>query len=164
MNLYPHWWRKNFLKVELAFSCFVSIVLIIWWKYENGDRALLDIVNANRSQIYSTLASIFGSLLGFVITALSVVLGFSSSEKLSVIRNSVNYRQLWDVFTSTTRILGFTTLSWLAALFLDREKLQRPWILLLCLAMSFLAVARLARTIWALERIVEIITTKPEQD
>ena len=160
MNLYPAPYRKHFLGVELVFSILVGVSLLYWWRYGNGVKVLTDIVRGNRAQVYSTLASIFGSLLGFVITALSVVLAFSTSERLKVLRGSSYYKQLWAVFTSAIRVLGATTVWWLLALFLDREAVQRPLILICCIATTFLAVLRLARCVWVLERIVEVMTSK----
>lgn len=162
MSLYPKWWRRHFLIVELGIGIAVFVLLTIWWRYGNGISVLKELVRGNRGQIYGTFASIFGSLLGFVITALSVVLGLSSSDRLTVLKNSVHYKQLWDVFVSTIRVLGFTTIVWLLVLFLDRENHPRPFVLVLCLAATFLATLRLARCVWVLERIVEIITFKRE--
>jgi hypothetical protein len=162
MRLYPNWWRKNFLTVELGIATFVTAAVFLWSKYGGGTQALSDIVHGNRSQIYGTLASIFGSLLGFVITALSVVLGLSSSERLNVLRASRYYQQLWDVFTSAIRVLGVSTILWLGALFFDRETAPKPLLLVACLGISFLATLRLARCVWVLERIVEALTLKVE--
>jgi hypothetical protein len=162
MRLYPTWWRKNFLSVEFGIALFVTAILLLWWKYGNGIAVLKEIVHGNRGQIYGTLASIFGSLLGFVITALSVVLGFSSSDRLKVLRSSSYYKQLWDVFTSAIRVLGVTTILWLAALFFDRDGAPKPLILVFCLSISFLAILRMGRCVWVLERIVEVLTLKSE--
>jgi hypothetical protein len=162
MWFYPNWWRKNFLTVELCVAVLLSAGLLIWWRYGSGIRVLTEIVHGSRSQIYGTLASIFGSLLGFVITALSVVLGFSSADRLKILRGSSYYKQLWDVFTSAIRVLGFTTLIWLGALFFDRESAPKPLLFVFCLAFSFLAVLRLARCVWVLERIVEALTLKSD--
>ena len=162
MLLYPKWWRRHFLAVELGIALAVTALLLIWWRYGSGAPILKEVVRGNRGQVYGTFAWIFGSLLGFAITALSVVLGFSSSDRLAVLKNSAYYKQLWEVFTSAIRVLGITTTLWLLALFLDRETHPRPFVLVLCLAVTFLATLRLARCVWVLERIVEIITSKPQ--
>jgi len=161
MRIYPDWWRRNFLNVELGVAAVMTVALLAFWKYGALADALCWIVKNSRGQIYGTLASIAGSLLGFVITALSVVLGFSASDRLTVLRSSKYYKQLWDVFTSTIRVLAVTTFVWLLALFFDRESRPRPLILVFALAFSFLAILRLLRCIWVLERIVLVITVNP---
>ena len=164
MFFYPKWWRKHFLSVELVIAAMITAGLTLWWRFGFGARVLNSIVHGNRSSIYGTLASIFGSLLGFAITALSVVLGFSSSERLQVLRQSKYYGQLWAVFTSSIRVLGATTIAWLIALFFDRDSKARPLILVLCMGFSFLSVLRVARCVWVLERIVEVLTDKAKTD
>lgn len=106
MPLYPKWWRQHFLAVELGIALVATGLLLCWWRYGNGVSILKEVVHGNRGQIYGTFASIFGSLLGFAITALSVVLGFSSSDRLAVLKKSAYYKQLWEVFTSGIRVLG----------------------------------------------------------
>lgn len=159
ISFYPSWWRKHFLIAELCLAVFVTGLLLSWFRFWDGSDKLLAIVRGNRGQLYGTLASIFGSLLGFVITAMSIVLGFSSAERLKVLKTSQYYEQLWEVFTSAIRVLGITTVLWLACLFFDRETATRPVLLVMGIGISFLAVLRIIRCIWVLERIVEILTT-----
>jgi hypothetical protein len=160
MDFYPEWWRQKFLVVEFWISILVASGLFVWWEYGDATKVLTDIVKGNRSTIYGTMASLSGSLLGFVIATQSIVLGFSGSERLKILRNSKYYEQLWKVFTSSIRVLGSTTLLWLVALFFDRETSSRPLLLICCLAVTFLALLRLARCVWVLERIVEALTVK----
>lgn len=160
MNCYPQWWRRNFLVIEFWIAILVAACLLVWWRYGDAAKVLTDIVKGNRSAVYGTMASLSGSLLGFVIATQSIVLGFSGSDRLKILRNSKYYKQLWKVFTSSIRVLGSTTLLWLVALFFDRETSSRPLLLICCLAVTFLAFLRLARCVWVLERIVEALTTK----
>ena len=94
MSLYPKWWRQHFLVVELGIALVVAALMLIWWGYGKGAPILKKVVHGNRGQVYGTFASRFGSLLGFAITALSVVLGFSPSARLAVLKNSAYYKQL----------------------------------------------------------------------
>ncbi len=155
---YPNWWRKNFLLVELFIALLATAGLLLWCVRGSGLQELEKLVHGNRGQIYGTLASICGSLLGFVIATLSVVLGFNTSRRLDVLRKSTYYKQLWSVFTSAIRVLAFTTCAWLLALFVDRDSSPNLFILVLCFGATFLAVLRLGRAVWVLERIVEILT------
>lgn len=162
MHLYPAWWRRHFLAAELGVSVLAALLLFVWWKWGHGAPVLKTIVHGNRGTVYGTLATLFGSLLGFVITALSVVLGLVTSERLKILRDSKYYKQLWDVFTSAIRVLGLTTTGWIIALFFDRDTAERPLILVVSLALSLLGAFRLARCVWVLERLVEVLTASAE--
>lgn len=163
MKFFPSWWRKNFLIAELGVAASTLLALLLWWHFGAGKDSLAEIVHGNRAPIYGTLASIFGSLLGFVITSLSVVLTFSTSERLSVLKQSKYYPQIWKVFTSAIRWLGASTVAWLIALFLDKESSPEPHCLLACIPVAVLAIFRLIRCGWVLERMVETLTAQPHQ-
>lgn len=163
MALYPSWWKKHFLIVELVWASVIACGLFAWAMFGSGAHVLTSIVSQNRGQLYGTVASISGSLLGFVITAMSIVLGFSSSDRLSILRNSDYYEQLWAVFTSTIRWLAGSTIIWILALLFERESHQRPLLLVSCISITLVASFRLMRCLWVLERIVEILTRKPPQ-
>lgn len=158
MTLYPKWWRQHFLVVERWIAVAIGIGLIGWWKFGDAGTILANVVHGNRSSIYGTMASLCGSLLGFVIATQTIVLGFSTSERLTILKNSKPYKQLWDVFTSTIRVLGATTLMWLLALFFDRDASPRTLLLAFCIVLTFLSILRIARCVWVLERIVAALT------
>jgi hypothetical protein len=162
MRVYPGWWRRNFLGVEFGICVLATLCLFVWARYGRGLTLVLDLVRNNRGQIYGTLASISGSLLGFVIATLSIVLALTSTGQLKVLKRSKYYRQLWTVFTSAIRYLGLTTFLWLIALFFDRESAQKPYLFIGCLGLTLLAIARLVRCVWVLERIVETLTVVPQ--
>lgn len=161
---YPSWWRKNFLAVELLIALLATAGLLLWCVRGAGLQELEKLVHGNRGQIYGTLASICGSLLGFVIATLSVVLGFNTSRRLDILRKSKYYKQLWNVFTSAIRVLAVTTCAWLLALFIDRDTSPNLFVLVVCFGATFLAVLRLGRAVWVLERIVEILTAPGESE
>lgn len=157
-QIYPDWWRKHFLRVELWIALFAGACIAIWATKFHGSTFLMRLVVHNRGQIYGTMASISGSLLGFVITAMSIVLGFSSSERLTLLKKSDHYPQLWAVFTSTIKWLGATTILWLVALVLDTDSSPKPMLLIACVTATIIAALRLIRCSWVLERIVEVLT------
>ena len=116
------------------------------------------ILDGNRAAVYGAVASIFGSLLGFVITATSVVLGFSVSEKLNVLRASTEYPKLWKTFSSTIWTLGITTLVALVCLLIDKDKTPVELIVPVVFIFIIISIFRIARTIWALENIILLVT------
>jgi hypothetical protein len=158
MNLLPKWWKTNFLHVEFGIGLFLGAVFVVWFEKLNGAHLVDETLQGNRSAVYGALASIFGALLGFAITAVSVVLGFSSTERLSVIRESQHYSTLWKVFTAAIRTLGLATVATLVALVLDRDASPMRIVLHLSVFASILAIFRLARCVWVLENVIALVS------
>lgn len=157
MNLYPQWWRRNFLLSEFVLALLIGITFG-WWVILHGGAAIVEpILHGNRGPVYGAIATIWGSLLGFVITAISVVLGLVNHERLTIIRESKHYAQLWRVFTAASKALAFATLGALTALIIDRDTEVNYYCLTICVWLSVLCIFRLARCMWVLERIIEIL-------
>jgi hypothetical protein len=160
MSLLPKCWQRNFLVFEAIAALLIAVAFTIWFYQFGGAICINAILKGNRAPVYGAMASVFGSLLGFVITATSIVLGFSVSEKLSVLRESAEYPKLWKTFSSTIWILGATTLVSLLCLLVDKDKAPVQFLVPLVFALALLSVFRVARTIWALEHIVLLVTKK----
>jgi hypothetical protein len=158
MRLFGSWWAKHFLRLEWASSLLVASVAIVWTERFHGLRLVNNILQGNRGSIYGALASIFGSLLGFIITAVSIALAFSASDRLAIVRESKFYPQLWGVFMSATRCLALATIASIVALVADRDADPIRWLTYAVWVFSVLSIARVGRCIWVLENIVRIVT------
>jgi hypothetical protein len=163
MRILPNWWRAHFLTVELGLAILLGAAVYVWGVRFEGSSTLHTILSGNRGAIYGALASVFGSLLGFAITAVSVVIGFASHDRLAIIRQSRHYPTLWRVFFAAIRALGLATLLALAGLVLDRDNYPRDWVLYLTTFASLLAVLRVARCAWILENVIDLVTIEPDQ-
>jgi len=165
MKILPNWWCEKFLIIELFVVLLLTVCFVFWYYQLNGSNELKPFLDGNRTAIYSTLATIFGSLLGFVITATSIIIGFSASEKLSIVKNSKHYKTLWKVFSSTIRALSFAVVIAFLSLILDRDNRPCSILLFFMFFTLFFSLVRIWRTIWVLENIIEIITinSKPSQ-
>jgi len=157
------WWAQNFLWAEFVLASAVSIGFTVWLYGFGGIPVVEDVISGNRGSIYGALASVFGSLLGFGITAESIVIGLSGSERLTIVRESKHYETLWKVFIAAIRALGFATAVSLLALVLDRDKHPiRPCLIIAAFG-TVLASLRLLRCIWVLENVVRIVSS-PSQE
>ncbi len=154
----PLFWRRHFLVVEGALVIAVTIGFGIWYFWFDGACATNAILKDNRATLYGTMASIFGSLLGFAITATSIVLGFSGSERLGVVRGSAQYPMLWKTFSATIRALALGTIIALLCLLLDRDTAPVRWLMVPLIFAVLLSLFRLGRTIWVLEHIISLLT------
>lgn len=159
MRLVPQWWKVHFLWAELGLAVVLALGFIVWVEGCGGGATVDRTLSGNRSALYGTLASISGSLLGFVITTVSIVFGFSTHERLSVVRESAHYPTLWRVFTSAIRWLGLATVFLLAALLTDRDGSPLRVSMYVCCFGLIVAVFRLARCVWVLEKIIGLVTS-----
>lgn len=153
-------WAHHFLGCELAVVVVVCAAFVVWAKGCKGEQVILDIMAERRGLIYGTVAAIFGSLLGFAIAAESIVLGLSGSEQLRIVRDSKHYPTLWRVFRWTIRTLALATVAALTALIFDRDETPYTLLLYICTFFGLLAAVQLARTIWILEQVVNIVSAK----
>jgi hypothetical protein len=150
-------WKRQFLLVEGALAFLLTIGFAIWYWGFGGASATSALLSGNRAALYGTMASISGSLLGFVITSTSIVIGFSASDRLAVVRESQQYPMLWRTFSASIRALAGATGVGLLCLLLDRDSVPIPWLVVPLLFFVLLSLLRLARTIWALENIIALV-------
>jgi hypothetical protein len=113
-------WEANFLALEFLAALILAVILFAWSEFFGGNQ-FLNAIFSQRSAFYSTLASLFGTMLGFTITAAAIVLGYSTHEKLAIVRQSKHYSDLWNVFKSAMRFLALATLFSLLGFIFDKD-------------------------------------------
>ena len=150
----PQWWRVHFLRVEWYLALLITVILVGCYEYDKMPLEITSAISGSRSALYATLASIFGSLLGFSITAASIMFVFMNSPGLQIVRESRHYPSLWAVFLSTMRVVGAATMIALAGLLFDQATSPKQWLFCLMLFVFILACLRFARTVWVLEKVV----------
>lgn len=159
MNLKARW-EANFLLFELFLAGALFIAFVGWSELINNRQMLGSITVDSREALYGTFASLFGSLLGFSITAVSIVLGYATNDKLAIVRQSKRYNDLWNVFKSAIRVLAFATVVALLGLVFDKDIQPSYFFLYLNIFSAILSSFRIARCVWVLENII-LIVTKP---
>ncbi len=151
-------WKRHFLGMEFGVSILIWLAFAFWTTKLGG----LQVVNAtlqnNRSAVYGTIATVAGSLLGFAITAVSIILIYtqSESEHMRILRGSKHYPTLWRVFIAAIRSLGLVTGVGLVGLVVDRDAAPNALVLNLFVWSVSLAVLRLMRCLWALENMISV--------
>lgn len=156
-------WRVRFLLYEGLLSQLLALAFVGLDRYCISAEVSA-LLLGNRAAFYGTLASIAGSLLGFVITAVSILLAFDSAPSLKLLRDSEHYGMLWSTYKSGIRAMAVATVVSVAALVLDRDDSpSRASLYLVVAAVSF-AVVRLARCLWILEKVIDIVTRRRPKD
>ena len=152
------YWEANFLKTELMLAILLAISFYLWAEFIDDRAFIVRFFSGNREAIYTALVALFGSLLGFSITAVSIVLGYANSEKLEIVRMSDHYMDLWNTFKSAILVLGMATMTTLLGLIFDTDISPINSILYINIYASILSFFRIARCIWVLNYIIAIVT------
>jgi len=156
-------WEANFLVLELILAGLISLCFSLWLEFVNHGAFMSQFFFDGRAVLYGTLTALFGSLLGFAITAVSIFLGYVANEKLEIVRKSTHYHVLWDTFNSAIKVLAMATVFALIGLVLDKDTRPINIILYFNLFLTFLSFFRIARCIWILEYIVAIVSKKKQE-
>jgi len=155
----PKWWRVHFLRVEMFLSILLTLIFVAVSEYGLMPQEIVSALSGSRSALYATLASIFGSLLGFSITAASVVVTIKDAPRLRIVRESRHHTTLWSVFFSTIRTVGMATVIALAGLLFDQVTSPKPWLFYLMLFAFIHSCLRITRTVWVLEHVVSLASS-----
>jgi len=161
VNWVRAYWRKHFLGCELVATVVVTGLFVLWAERYAGRAELQGLLDNRRATVYGAFAAIAGSLLGFVIATISIVLGmFSWGRRFDRLKASAAYGTLWAVFTSSIKAMGFATLALLAALLFDCDTAPKWWLFYIATGSVLLALVRLWRCVWVLENVIKIVVTE----
>lgn len=151
--MFKHW-ARNFLTYELILSILIAICAFFLIKHFTID--IDNILKQTRLQIYATIASTSGALLGFVITSISILLTMKESPTILILKNSPHYRTVFDVFLSTSRYLAFTSIASLTGILIDKDNSPHIWFFYLILWVVIISILRLLRCLWILEKMIDL--------
>jgi hypothetical protein len=157
-------WGLHFLGCEVVLGLCLTLAFAGWVEWAHGTRSVNNVLSGQRSAVYGTVASLDGALLGFIIATAAIVLSFAPSDRFTLLRGSPHYKTLWRTFTSTIRFLGVATLLALAALLGDQDARPNRLFVILCAGSTLLAVLRVARSAWILEKTIKVVTAPTDDD
>lgn len=149
-------WDKRFLGLEAAAVVCLTLIVAVWIFAFDGASQLDSIMANSRASVYQTIAATAGSLLGFSITATSIIFGLALHESLTLLRGSEPYPALWKTLFQTTYFLGALTVVSLVSMVFDKDGSPCHLLFALTLMLTMLSIVRIWRTIWILKRIVHI--------
>ncbi len=150
-------YRRRFLVGDLALSllviAIVASLLAAVSRYPLDDTA----VDGRRS-LYGTGAAIAGSLLGFVIVAVTITLTLPNSAGLRLLRSSPFYPHIFDAYLSAVRYLALATIAFLCLLVLDSGRQPNAIYGYLVLWLALICSFRVGRCVWILRELLDLAT------
>ena len=146
-------WRNNHLLLsDMLLSISVFIILVVF--AETHPSIIAASLNKNRSILYGALTAVFAALLGFIITAASIIIGYSKDAALFYLRNSKHYTTLWDIFISTTKWLAYSTVASFIGLLVDKDDSPKIFITFGVALIALITSSRVWRCILVFEKIL----------
>lgn len=148
-------YHKYFLEVEFLISGVICLLSILLMNYVWSSQAINKWIFSNKDEIYPLVATIAGTLLGFVITGVSILIAFSESERLKLLKQASQFKTIFTIYFSTMKFLAMTTIVAVSGIVIDdRWAIPIFYLLLWSIIVSSL---RIWRCFWILENIAKII-------
>jgi len=149
-------YEKYFLFMEFLFSIFLTLITLWLLDRYNMQDEVMNILKGSRSALYGAIAGVSGSLLGFVITGLSILLVTGNNAGMNALRSSKFYYQIFKVFLNTSKYLGLLVVLSLVSLIIDRDTAPLFEVNMLVLWGVIIVTFRILRCLWVLENIIKI--------
>lgn len=113
--------ENNLLAIFCLLSLAIAAILDVLGHKYGLNQHVDQLLEGNRVAIYSVLASLSGTLFGFAITAVSIILSFVNRKRFERLRAASSYPQLWEFFMSAIYWLGILTLASVVGLIVDGD-------------------------------------------
>jgi cell division protein FtsW (lipid II flippase) len=149
-------YQNNFLTYEFIISLLVSALAIYLIQYYWSAKEIQDWMFYNKSMFYTLLATISGTLLGFIVTGISVIMSLSESPKLETAKKSTQFKKIFVVYFNTIKYLAFTVILSIIGFLVNNDSIN-TYLLYALIILVVISAFRVYRSIWVLKNIVDII-------
>ena len=133
--------------VDFILLCSVSVALIAAWEFGclGGESAKKSVT------LYATIAGLSGTLLGFAITAITLLIGLFRTPEFGPLRRNDDYGSLFSDYKLAIVLLGVTTLFALGATVATAARVYSTIIVGVAVGLvglSSLTMAHATRILW----------------
>jgi hypothetical protein len=118
--------KRYFEIVDVVAAGLFFAGFFLWGHRWGGETAFLSLLEKNRAAIYQTIAGVYGTIFGFTLTAVSIVLTFANSPRIEILRSSRHWSTLWQVFIRAIRWSAIVAFWALGLLITDTDSHQIP--------------------------------------
>lgn len=146
-------YEAHFLCCDLIVSVILAVVLAYLYESFRAEGFLEAVASP---ELYGTIATIAGTLLGFVVTGLAVILSVGDSPALRVLRRSKRYPEVYSVFFGAGCCFAILMLLALTGMVLERSGPVAGWIPYMVTWGVLLCLFRLGRCFWVLHWVVKL--------
>ena len=134
----------------------LGVTVDLWALFFGGSSHLAALLNGNRAVFYSSVASIAATLLGFVLTAFSIVIAFASDGRFAFLKREGHLPSIYDSFFVAVASLGLTTIVSIGGLLIDNDRQPVVPVLCLCITCICWAVGELAMCLAIFRKLIQL--------
>lgn len=140
-------YQRNHRPVDFIVLCVVTVALIVAWNldYLGGDSATKSVT------LFATIAGLSGTLLGFAITSIAILIGLFQAPEFGPLRKNDNYGSTFTDYKFAIVLLAATTLFGLGATVAAAARVYSPIILGVALGLvgwSSVTMAHAVEILW----------------
>lgn len=150
---------KGILRIEEVRSALIiSVVILLLLIIYTHIYSLENVVAIHIASNYGTFISLSSTLLGFLITAYTILIAFPENYKISILRQHRLYPILYEVFHFTAMLLLAFLITSIIGLVLGVSNIIYSYFLIFILIFSLFLVFRV---IWILKQVTDSYTPHP---
>ena len=116
------------------------------------------LLDGRRNDIYPALVGLAGSLLGFTVASLTILIGYAESPRLDIIRRSEQWDNLFTAFTASIRWSGYVTILSILATLFDQEGAANFGLQSALVVGLGVMACLIARMIWVLHAVLDVVS------
>ena len=152
----PNFYKKHFLLIEALVPLIITIIVyLIFSHYLTQDQ--IDILLSNVEEKTYPIISIGAiTLLGFIITGISIMITFMETPSLKPLKTSKQYSSLFKIYFSAIKHLAILTFVSGIGILINQNLISQIFFYLAILFV-LTSTLRIWRCLWVLEQFIEII-------
>lgn len=145
-----YWNHLKLFNIIIAIISLLTIQLLLKFSFLSG---LGSLISFDKKDIYMVIAPIAATLLGFIITSISIIITFTNSNKLELLKDAGYYEKLFQVYFDTIKALAVTTIISIIGIFYSKDII---WFYII-LGSVIVSGLLFSASIWVLEMLIKIV-------
>lgn len=157
-----NWYQSNFLLAEFLLSILIGVVFYIVSESLVGRDVMLSGLEGARSTLYGTLASLGGSLFGFILAGISIIAAFGGMGRFKILRDSGQFETIFHVYYQAIVWLAITVIWSLVGLLFDSDASPNAHVFYVLMWLVTLSALRIGRCVWLLRFMMRLSVQKSD--
>jgi hypothetical protein len=157
----PRAWTRDYAHWVYATASVVAALALVRWTYV--DNFIREVLNDNRGDFYPAIVGLEGTILGFVLAALTIVLGYSQAPRFELLRRSRHWASIFRIYIRSVKWTGLALVAAISGLVFDRDDAPNPAISLVVAINAVGAAFWLCRVLYVTEGVVKVVANTKER-